>query len=232
MPRPGVLGSAEFGVIVDSPDVTRVHVFRGLVRTRLVGGGPSGAMAVPLVANRSLLLARDGSRGVATLARRPGWATCSLPAAPSCHWTANGSNWRGSTRSAAARSEHLSPSAAAKTSSCRRSGHRRERPQIRPRRQAVSDLSPPRGTLQRHRLHLPAHLRSGRPEPGHRHAAVPTTLPATALPRSGSTARASAAARRPRPRPPPRRKKPASSSLMGACGRVISSPEPTCSRST
>ena len=43
MPRPGVLGSAEFGVIVDSPDVTRVHVFRGLVTTRLAGGGPSNA---------------------------------------------------------------------------------------------------------------------------------------------------------------------------------------------
>ena len=48
MPRPGVLGSAEFGVVVDSPDVTRVHVFRGLVTTRLAGGGPKNAMALPL----------------------------------------------------------------------------------------------------------------------------------------------------------------------------------------
>ena len=36
MPRPALLGSSEFGVVVDSPDVTRLHVFRGLVVTQLI----------------------------------------------------------------------------------------------------------------------------------------------------------------------------------------------------
>jgi hypothetical protein len=59
MPGLGILGSSEFGVVVDSPDVTRVHVFRGLMTTQLAGGGPKNALALPLAANRSRLLARD-----------------------------------------------------------------------------------------------------------------------------------------------------------------------------
>ncbi len=70
MARPGVLGSSEFGVVVDSPDVTRVHVFRGRVTTRLAGGGPKNAPALPLAASRSRLLARSGGRGMTDLGRK------------------------------------------------------------------------------------------------------------------------------------------------------------------
>ena len=70
MARPGVLGSSEFGVVVDSPDVTRVHVFRGRVTTRLAGGGPKNAPALPLAASRSRLLARSGARGMTDLGRK------------------------------------------------------------------------------------------------------------------------------------------------------------------
>ncbi len=144
-PAPACLGSAEFGVIVDSPDVTRVHVFRGLVTTRLAGGGPNNAMAVPLAANRSLCLPATASRGVTNARpegqdgrralRPPRHRPCRRPTGAA--GVAQGDRQR-------ARSENSSPSAAAKTSSCRRYGHRRERPQIPPRRRLPA-IRPPGG---------------------------------------------------------------------------------------
>ena len=231
MPRPGVLGSAEFGVVVDSPDVTRVHVFRGLVTTRLVGGGPSDATAVPLVANRSLLLARDGSRGMTDLSQKArmgdvlfarravvpldgqreqlAW----LNAIGSGH-AANICRRRQRRRLRVAAADGLAgsgrkPAAAA----CHR---------CVPRRPALAG-----GIVYTCRLTFDL----GRPDPATAMLRC-DYVAATALPRSGSTARAFRRSQAAAAKAATARKRPASSSFTGACSRVISSPEPTFSRST
>ena len=59
MPGPGLRGSSEFGVVVDSPDVTRVHVFRGAVLSRMTLGNHRDEVgSMLLTANRSLMLHR------------------------------------------------------------------------------------------------------------------------------------------------------------------------------
>ena len=169
MPWSGIPGSSEFGVMVDSSDVTRVHVFRGLVTARSATG-PKNAPELALAANRSVLIAGGGRRitdasrkarmGDVLLARR----TIVMPEGEheQVAWLKAIGTGRERKFVAVGSGEELRAATG---------GGRAGRPR-NPRGRHC------RGRRARRRaLYLPAQLRHWQPQPGHRHAPLPVRCP-------------------------------------------------------